>query len=65
MKGEAMKAGAKKCPRPPRVCKELTRRAAGVLRSAEICLPVGIATRKAGDQGEVDDVHDAWRRVPF
>jgi hypothetical protein len=58
-----MKAAAKKGPRC--FCTDLTRGAAGVLRSREICLPVGAAIRQSGDQGEVSTVHDVWRRVPF
>jgi hypothetical protein len=65
MKGEAMKAATKKCSCPPRFCTELTREVAAVLRPEEIFLSVGAALREFSDQGEVDDVHDAWRRVPF
>jgi hypothetical protein len=60
-----MTAAEKKCPGPPRVGAELTRGIAGVRRSREICLPVSAPKGPSVDQGEVDDVHDLWRRVPF
>jgi hypothetical protein len=35
------------------------------LKSEESSQPVGAALGPSGDQGEVDDFHDVWRRVPF